>query len=210
MPADFKRIAREIKDYQSDSDQSTVYCELIGNNHLKGLIKGPDGTAYQKGWFMIDIRLDAGYPFYPPKVKFDTKVWHPNISSESGAICLDILTSKAWSPALNIKSILLSLLALLQSPIPDDPQDAEVARQLLSNPQEFQNTAEFWTDSFAAFPSQEQIGKIIEILPALAQNQMKVRLQLLMNDMQEEKTIQQLSEEYGQSVPEKTAFSSNS
>ena len=31
------------------------------------------------------------YPFEPPKVKFKTKVWHPNVSSQTGAICLDIL-----------------------------------------------------------------------------------------------------------------------
>lgn len=31
------------------------------------------------------------YPFEPPKMKFITKVWHPNVSSVTGAICLDIL-----------------------------------------------------------------------------------------------------------------------
>jgi ubiquitin-conjugating enzyme (huntingtin interacting protein 2) len=36
------------------------------------------------------------------------QVWHPNVSSQSGAICLDILKD-AWSPALTIKTALLSL-----------------------------------------------------------------------------------------------------
>lgn len=61
------------------------------------------------------------YPFVPPKMRFRSKVWHPNISSANGAICLDILKDQ-WSPALTLKTALLSLQALLSSPQPDDPQ----------------------------------------------------------------------------------------
>lgn len=50
---------------------------------------------------------------------------HPNISSQTGAICLDILKDQ-WSPALTIKTALLSLQALLSSPQPDDPQVIEI------------------------------------------------------------------------------------
>lgn len=54
---------------------------------------------------------------------------HPNISSQSGAICLDILKDQ-WSPALTLKTALLSIQALLSAPEPDDPQDAVVAQQV--------------------------------------------------------------------------------
>ena len=49
------------------------------------------------------------------------QVWHPNVSSANGAICLDILKD-AWSPALTLKTVLLSIQALLTSPEPSDPQ----------------------------------------------------------------------------------------
>ena len=54
-------------------------------------------------------------------MRFITKVWHPNVSSANGAICLDILKEQ-WSPALSLKTALLSVQALLSSPEPDDPQ----------------------------------------------------------------------------------------
>lgn len=50
------------------------------------------------------------------------------MSSANGAICLDILKDQ-WSPALTLKTALLSLQALLSTPEPDDPQDAVVAQQ---------------------------------------------------------------------------------
>jgi len=68
----------------------------------------------------VDIQIPADYPFKPPKMKFDTKIWHPNISSQTGAICLDILKNE-WTPALTIRTGLISLQALLCAPEPDDP-----------------------------------------------------------------------------------------
>jgi ubiquitin-conjugating enzyme (huntingtin interacting protein 2) len=88
--------------------------------------------------------------------KFITKIWHPNISSQTGAICLDILKDQ-WSPALTIKTALLSLQALLCSPEPDDPQDAQVAQMYLKNIEEFNKTAKFWTESYAKETSKDDM-----------------------------------------------------
>lgn len=70
------------------------------------------------------------------------------MSSQTGAICLDILKDQ-WSPALTIKTALVSLQALLSAPEPRDPQDAEVAKQYLSSRETFDGTARFWTESYA-------------------------------------------------------------
>ena len=69
--------------------------------------------------------IPSTYPFNPPKVRFTTPLWHPNVSSVTGAICLDILASK-WAAAMTLRTVLLSIQALLESPEPDDPQVREI------------------------------------------------------------------------------------
>ena len=84
-------------------------------------------------------------------MKFITKVYHPNVSSASGAICLDILKD-AWSPVLTLKSTLISLQSLLCSPEPNDPQDAEVAKHYMTSKTSFDDTARYWTKLYAGGP----------------------------------------------------------
>jgi ubiquitin-conjugating enzyme (huntingtin interacting protein 2) len=84
------RLMKELTEI-SKADTSGVTAAPVedGNlRHLKGTIQGPEGTVYEGGVFEIDIQVPKQYPFEPPKMKFLTKVWHPNISSQTGAICL--------------------------------------------------------------------------------------------------------------------------
>jgi ubiquitin-conjugating enzyme (huntingtin interacting protein 2) len=159
------RLLKEVAVVQKD-DASGVTATLVTEGqlrHLKGSIQGPSGSPYEGGVFEIDIHIPIEYPFEPPKMKFLTKVWHPNISSQTGAICLDILKDQ-WSPALTIKTALLSLLALMCSPEPGDPQDAEVAKMYMGNREEFDRTAKFWTESYAKPSSKEDaISRVCEM-----------------------------------------------
>ncbi|CAL9737155.1 ubiquitin-conjugating enzyme E2 1 [Monosporozyma servazzii] len=155
-----KRIMKEL---QAVRDDPTANIELFFVNesdihHLKGTFLGPPGTPYENGKFIIDIEVPMEYPFKAPKMKFDTKVYHPNISSVTGAICLDILKD-AWSPVITLKSALISLQALLQSPEPNDPQDAEVARHYLKDKESFNKTAKLWTKLYA---SEEEAKKDVD------------------------------------------------
>ncbi|KAL3138484.1 hypothetical protein ABBQ32_006274 [Trebouxia sp. C0010 RCD-2024] len=151
--ADFGRIQKELKEIDRDK-ASGVTVEVSDGNlqKLTGFVEGPKDTAYEGGYFVVDIVLDNQYPFVPPKMRFVTKVWHPNVSSANGAICLDILKDQ-WSPALTLKTALLSLQALLSSPEPADPQDAVVAKQYMRQNKDFQRQAKEWTQTYAVKPS---------------------------------------------------------
>ena len=43
------------------------------------MIIGPQDTPYQNGIFNLELFLTEKYPMEPPKVRFLTKIYHPNI-----------------------------------------------------------------------------------------------------------------------------------
>ena len=84
------RIAKELKEVGKD-DSSGVKAKPVSEQnmtHLRATVQGPQGTPYEGGVFEVDIQIPKQYPFEPPKMKYITKIWHPNISSQTGAICL--------------------------------------------------------------------------------------------------------------------------
>ncbi len=79
-----RRIAKELADLHNDKDASGVVATPVDNTsltHLKGTFPGPPDTPYAGGTFQIDIVIPEMYPFKSPAMKFDTKIWHPNVSS---------------------------------------------------------------------------------------------------------------------------------
>lgn len=151
-----RRIGKELTDIRADRDNSGVRAWPISDSnitHLKGTFVAPPDTPYAGALYQVDIQLPEQYPFKSPIMKFDTKIWHPNISSVTGAICLDTLGS-GWTPVQTIKSLLISLRMLLEAPNPKDPQDAEVAKMLLNEPEHFARIAHDWAVKYAGAPRQ--------------------------------------------------------
>eukprot|EP01125_Pyxidicula_operculata_P016614 TRINITY_DN5744_c0_g1_i2.p1 TRINITY_DN5744_c0_g1~~TRINITY_DN5744_c0_g1_i2.p1 ORF type:complete len:157 (+),score=11.04 TRINITY_DN5744_c0_g1_i2:3-473(+) len=133
-----RRVLKEVESIQLDPP-SGVSCWPKGDslNEFEGAIEGAENTPYAGGLFKLEISLPSNYPFAPPSVRFATKIYHPNID-EGGRICLDTLKmpppsardqSTYWRPSLNIKTVLLTLQALLSHPNPDDGLVAEIRKQ---------------------------------------------------------------------------------
>ena len=114
-----KRIQKEYQNLTTQDNQDDIKVQLVNQDYRrwKAYIKGPDNSCYENGVFEIDIVIPPDYPYKPPKMQFSTKIWHPNVSSQTGMICLDILKDE-WSPALSIRTSLLSIQALMCSAEP--------------------------------------------------------------------------------------------
>ena len=92
------------------------------------IILGPAGTVWEGGIFRLLLEFSEEYPNKPPKVKFLTKMFHPNIYND-GRLCLDILNTN-WSPVYDVSSILTSIQSLLSDPNPNSPANLEAATML--------------------------------------------------------------------------------
>merc|ERR1712072_1117932 len=115
-----KRINKELLDLGKDPP-ANCSAGPVGDDlfHWQATIMGPPDSPFAGGVFFLNVHFPTDYPFKPPKVSFNTRLYHPNVNS-NGAICLDILKDQ-WSPALTISKVLLSICSLLTDPNPDDP-----------------------------------------------------------------------------------------
>ncbi|XP_023653820.1 cell division cycle 34 homolog (S. cerevisiae) b isoform X2 [Paramormyrops kingsleyae] len=84
------------------------------------------------------IKFPIDYPYSPPAFRFLTKMWHPNIY-ENGDVCISILhppvddpqsgelPSERWNPTQNVRTILLSVISLLNEPNTSSPANVDAS-----------------------------------------------------------------------------------
>eukprot|EP01004_Peranema_trichophorum_P010704 NODE_9528_length_583_cov_27.708696_g8891_i0.p1 GENE.NODE_9528_length_583_cov_27.708696_g8891_i0~~NODE_9528_length_583_cov_27.708696_g8891_i0.p1 ORF type:complete len:152 (+),score=18.13 NODE_9528_length_583_cov_27.708696_g8891_i0:69-524(+) len=144
-----KRLTRELANIAKEpSPDYTV--QPISESDLflwSAIIRGPAGTAYEGGNFVVEINVPQEYPFKPPVFRFSTKIYHPSIKQDDGSICGEILTD--WKPSIQIKDVLSDLVELLKHPDYKSPLEPEIAKQLQEDPNAFIKVAREWTKKFA-------------------------------------------------------------
>jgi ubiquitin-conjugating enzyme E2 D/E len=143
-----KRITKELKDL-GERTQGDISASPTGDNmfKLQATITGPEKTPYANGVFFVDVEFPNNYPFAPMKMKFTTKIYHPNVE-ESGKFCMSELKDD-WKPAFTLTSILELLRGLLSTPRLEEPLRADLATQYKSKKSEFDKTAAEWTKKYA-------------------------------------------------------------
>ncbi|KAF4586229.1 hypothetical protein EYR38_010503 [Pleurotus pulmonarius] len=95
------------------------------------------------GFFKARLSFPPEFPLLPPKMRFITPMWHPNIYSD-GTVCVSILhapgddqygyedAGERWMPVHTVESILVSVISLLSSDKPnlDSPANVDAAKEV--------------------------------------------------------------------------------
>ncbi|KAM7538304.1 hypothetical protein Aperf_G00000074904 [Anoplocephala perfoliata] len=101
-------------------------------------IFGPPQTLYEGGYFKARLSFPPDYPYNPPSMRFISPMFHPNIF-ESGNVCISILhspgedmytdehPSEQWNPTQSVRTILLSVISLLNEPNINSAADVDAS-----------------------------------------------------------------------------------
>eukprot|EP01083_Nonionella_stella_P026990 74244_1 len=146
----YKRLVQEIQQLLLRPPNGIAACPVEQSDLMAwfAIVYGPPRTPYAGGTFYLHLTFSSRYPFEPPKVVFKTRIYHCNVNTDNGDICLDILNDK-YSPVLTVEKILLSVSALLSNANPEDPLVPEIATQLLKDKEAHDARAKEWTERYA-------------------------------------------------------------
>jgi len=102
------------------------------------MVIGPPDTPYEGGFFKCHLLFPKDYPVKPPKLKFVSEIWHPNIDKD-GLVCISILheagddnfgyesASERWLPVHTVETIMLSVISMLADPNDESPANVDAA-----------------------------------------------------------------------------------
>ena len=140
MNISLRRIAADIKICLNDNIQNSeqIYIKIDDNNPYicYVMIIGKPNTPYAYGYYFFDVMFPNNYPFVPPVVKLVTQGnnirFNPNFYT-NGKVCISILNTWSgpqWTSVMNLKSVLLSLLSLMnKNPLSNEPGMSRLTKE---------------------------------------------------------------------------------
>ena len=146
-------LQKQFKDL-SKEDNLGLSVGLIDENDFYNwsvVLFGPTDTIYEGGFFRALLNFPDDYPNSPPKMKFTSQMFHPNIYPD-GNVCISILhkpgkdefneqekEDEKWRPSLGAEEILLSVISMLNDPNCDSPANVDAAVMFRKNQEEYKN-----------------------------------------------------------------------
>jgi len=147
-----KRIAKELTELTKEPPAG-ITVSLVSETDIHKwqiLMEGPEKSPYAGGVFTLLLSLPNDYPFKPPTLNFQTKIYHPNVTNDDkGSMCLGMLRADEWKPSSKIGAVLTFARQLLLEPMPDDAVEGQIAQQYKDDRKEFVKKAKAWTKQYA-------------------------------------------------------------
>ncbi|KAH3758691.1 ubiquitin-conjugating enzyme E2 [Pelomyxa schiedti] len=150
MSAASRFLTKQLKDLAKDPVEG--FCvEVINDNLFEWRIwlEGPSETVYEGAVYELKMTYPADYPMMPPKLKFVSEFWHPNVYKD-GKVCISILhppgedamsgelASERWLPTQNVSSIILSVVSMLAAPNFSSPANVDASVEWRNRPDLFE------------------------------------------------------------------------
>ncbi|OHS95430.1 Ubiquitin-conjugating enzyme family protein [Tritrichomonas foetus] len=143
-----KAVQRELLQYADDDTlKFTIDPEDDDVSKLRVTLSPPEDSPYENGIFFLSMTIPQQYPSSPPSIKFETKIYHPNINDD-GTICLEQLKTD-WKPNYTLKHAIEFIYSLMANPNWDSPLVASIGAQHEKDPAAFEQTAREWTETYA-------------------------------------------------------------
>ena len=115
--------------------------------HWKITLVGPQDTPYAGGMFFLTADFPEDYPNAKPEIRFTNKIYHLNVRESDGHICISTLNQ--WVPNTPIVSVISAIFALFYEQNPFSPYSVTMAAQYKLNRNQFNKTAQEWTQKYA-------------------------------------------------------------
>jgi len=143
------RLQRELKELMKNPVEG-FKVDLVDEGNLfkwNVWIEGPPDSLYEGGIFKAEMVFPEDYPNSPPKMKFLSDFWHPNIYNDGG-VCISILhvpdpmntderVEETWRPILTVESVLVSVCSMFSDPNFSSPANVDASVELRKNPDLF-------------------------------------------------------------------------
>ena len=122
-----RRLIKDLEKINREGAEEFMASPLEDNLLIwSATIEGAEGTPWEGGLFTLKLQFSESYPNSPPKVKFLSKMFHPNIYND-GRICLDsnyfayLVLYNQWSPVYDVWALLTAIKSLLLDPNTQSP-----------------------------------------------------------------------------------------
>jgi len=115
-------------------------------------ILGAKDSSYKGALFYMEFTFQNDYPEKPPKIRFLTPIYHPNVNSRNGqelGLIQPNLINKWWNSSNNIMELSSKIFTIFYFQYPEYVFDIERAKEYKENKSLFEAKVKYFSKNYA-------------------------------------------------------------